>query len=83
MNRLGDLERTCLIDDSAEGKDSGIIDLVMVGDVDQYRLNDLSRNTERYLKRKIRSLVLSRDEYKEIEPRLKKRPHVLIWEANK
>ena len=36
-----------------------------MGDVDQYHLNDLSRKTERYIKRKIRSLVLSRDEYKE------------------
>jgi hypothetical protein len=52
-----------------------------VGDVDQYHLNDLSRKTERYIKRKIRSLVLSRDEYKNLLPELRKRPRVLIWEA--
>ena len=54
-----------------EGKDSGIIDLVLVGNIDQYHLNDLSRKTERHIKRKIRSLVLSQDEYKEFEPKLK------------
>jgi len=83
VTRLGDLERAYLLDDYAEGKDTGIIDLLLVGDIDQYHLNDLSRKTERYIKRKIRSLVLSRDEYKEFEPKLKACPHILIWEAKK
>ena len=81
VNRLGGLEIGYLIDDYAEGKDTGIIDLLLVGDIDQYHLNDLSRKTERYIKRKIRYLVLSRDEFNEFAPRLKKRPHVLVWEA--
>ena len=81
VNRLGDIEEAYLIDDYAEGKDTGIIDLLLVGDVDQYHLNDLSRKTERYIKRKIRSLVLSKDEYKNLLPELRKRPSILIWEA--
>ena len=83
VTRLGELESAYLIDDYAEGKDTGIIDLLLVGNIDQYHLNDLSRKTERYIKRKIRSLVLSRDEFKEFEPKLKAGPHILIWEANK
>jgi hypothetical protein len=84
VTRLGDLERAYLLDDYAEGKDTGIIDLLLVGNVDQYHLNDLSRKTERYINRKIRSLVLSRDEFKEFEPKLKACPHILIWkEKNK
>ena len=83
VKRLGDLESAYLIDDYAEGKDTGIIDLLLVGNIDQYHLNDLSRKTEQYIKRKIRSLVLSRDEYNDILPKLEKRPRVLIWEANK
>ena len=81
--RLGDLERAYLLDDYAEGKDTGIIDLLLVGDIDQYHLNDLSRKTERYIKRKIRSLVMSREEYKAFEPKLKELPNILIWEAKK
>ena len=80
VTRLGKLESAYLLDDYAEGKDTGIIDLLLVGDIDQYHLNDLSRKTERYIKRKIRPLVLSRDEYKEFEPKLKACPHILIWE---
>ena len=81
VTRLGDIERAFLLDDYAEGKDSGIIDLVLVGNIDQYHLNDLSRKTERYIKRKIRTLVLSSDEFKEFESKLKTCPNILIWEA--
>lgn len=81
VNRLGELEKAYLIDDYAEGKDTGIIDLLLIGNIDQYHLNDLSRKTERYIKRKIRSLVVTRVEYKELLPKLKNRPRILIWEA--
>ena len=82
VNRLGDLEKAYLIDDYAEGKDTGIIDLLLVGNIDQYHLNDLSRKTERYIKRKIRSLVVSQKEYQQLLPKLKNRPRVLIWQAS-
>ena len=81
VNRLGDLELAYLLDDYAEGKDTGIIDLLLVGNIDQYHLNDLSRKTERYIKRKIRPLVLTREEYKELKPKLKHHPRLLVWEA--
>ncbi len=83
VSRLGDLERAYIIDDYAEGKDTGIIDILLVGNIDQYHLNDLSRKTERYIKRKIRTLVLPRDEFKDFKSRLKKQSHVLIWEGKR
>jgi predicted DNA-binding protein YlxM (UPF0122 family) len=83
VNRLGDLELAFLIDDYAEGKDTGIVDLLLVGKINEYHLNDLSRKTERYIKRKIRSLVLTRGEYEDLRSRLEKRPNLLIWEAKK
>jgi len=82
VNRLGDLESAYLIDDYAKGKDTGIIDLLLVGNINQYHLNGLSRKTERYINRKIRSLVLSRDEYNDLKPNLENRPRLLIWKAN-
>lgn len=80
VGRLGDIERAYLIDDYAEGKDSGIIDLLLVGNIDQFHLNDLSRKTERYIKRKIRTMVVSREEFDDFFPKLKSRPSILIWE---
>lgn len=82
VTRLGDLEEAYLVDDYAEGKDTGIIDLLLVGKIDEYHLNDLSRKTERYIKRKIRSLVLNKNEYGQMENGLKHRPKVLIWTKN-
>ncbi|MGD8368919.1 MAG: winged helix-turn-helix domain-containing protein [Desulfobacterales bacterium] len=79
VSRLGNLERAYLIDDYAEGKDTGIIDLVLVGEIDQYHLNDLSRKTERYIQRKIRTIVLNESEFKAFEPNLINRPNFLIW----
>jgi predicted transcriptional regulator len=78
-SRLGELDRAYVIDDYAEGKDTGIIDLLLVGNIDHYHLNDLSRKTERYIKRKIRSLVLNQDEFEEMKPRLQERPLLLVW----
>jgi DNA-binding transcriptional ArsR family regulator len=83
LTRLGDLEKAYVIDDYAEGKDTGIIDLVLVGNIDQYHLNDLSRKTERYIKRKIRSLVLTREEFKAFGPKLENRPYLLVWERQR
>jgi len=83
VTRLGDLEAAYLLGDYAEGKDTGIIDLLLVGNVNQYHLNDLSKKTERYINRKVRSLVLSEEEFSEFRPRLKGRPYILIWKAKK
>ncbi len=83
LSRLGDLEKAYIIDDYAEGKDTGIIDLILVGNIDQYHLNDLSRKTERYIKRKIRPLVLTREEFKAFVPKLEKRPNFLVWERQR
>ena len=80
LTRLGDLEKAYIIDDYAEGKDTGIIDLLLVGNIDQYHLNDLSRKTERYIKRKIRPLVLTSEEFTAFMSKLENRPNFLVWE---
>jgi hypothetical protein len=79
LTRLGDLEEAYLIDDYAMGRDSGIIDLLLVGNINEYHLNDLSRKTERYIGRKIRSLVLSREEFEHMESGLNSRPRFVLW----
>lgn len=81
IERLGNLEEAYLIDDYAEGKDTGIIDLVLIGNIDQENLVDLARKTERYIERKIRTLVLTRPEWKKLKTNLTKRPLLLLWKA--
>lgn len=81
VTRLGDVEKAYLIDDYALGRDTGIIDLLLVGKINKHNLFDLSTKTERYLKRKIRHLVMTKTEFKEFEDKLNTRPHLLIWES--
>jgi hypothetical protein len=80
VSRLGKIEEAYLIDDYAEGKDTGIIDLLLVGQVDGFHLSDLSNKTERYINRKIRFLVLSREEFIKFQPVFKNHPKLLVWE---
>ncbi len=83
VSRLGDLEKVFLVGDYAEGKDTGIIDLVIVGNIDHYHLNDISRKTENTIKRKIRSLVLTRKEFAAFMPKLEKGPTFLVFDRQR
>ncbi len=80
IGRLGNLDLALLVDDYAEGKDTGIIDLILVGDIDQANLRDLTIKTEKYIERKIRTLVLTSEEYRQLEPNLSRRPRFVLWQ---
>ena len=81
LERLGRLKMALVVDDYAEGKDTGLIDLVLIGNIDRENLDDLVMKTERYIKRKIRTLVISESEYKKMDAFFKGKPKLLIWEA--
>lgn len=80
--RLGDLDQAYLLDDYALGRHTGIIDLLLVGNIDGYHLSDLIKKTERYVGGKIRPLVLTRDEFKQMEKTLSERPCLLLWKKD-
>ena len=82
IKRLGNLQKAMLIDDYAEGRDTGIVDLVLIGDIDQANLMDLTAKTERYIERKIRTLTMSQEEYKEQGSILDRRPQFVLWQKN-
>lgn len=82
LERLGNLKKAFLIDDYAEGKDTGLIDLVLVGEIDPENLEDLVKKTEKYISRKIRTLVLTPNEYKDMDSFFSKKPRLLLWEID-
>ena len=61
--RLGDLKAVYLTGDIAQGKDSDLIDLILVGEVDQPYLLKLIEKAEKLIHRKIRYLIYSEDEF--------------------
>jgi len=80
VERLGSLELALLLGDYAQGKDTGIVDLALVGDINKRNLDDLVEKTERYIERKIRTLILSGQEYLDMKAALQARPHLVLWE---
>lgn len=83
LQRLGNLDQAFLIDDYAAGKDNGLIDLVLVGDIDRRNLDDLVGKTERYIRRKIRTLVIDRNERRFLRQTLENRPWLMLWESGR
>lgn len=56
---LGKVEAVYILDDYAQGRDSGLIDLLVVGDVDRVRLDELAGITERKILRKVRAMPIT------------------------
>ena len=79
LMRLGNLEAAYVVGDYASGRDTGIIDIVLLGNIDQGSLADLTIKTERYIDRRIRTLVLSRDEFDRMVSQDKLKPRLLLW----
>lgn len=79
IERLGNLDLAFLIDDYAEGKDTGLVDLVLVGEIDQKNMNDLVRKAEKYIERKIRVLVINPAEYQSMKRIFANKTCLEIW----
>lgn len=65
--KLGHLKVAFITGDYAEGKDSGIIDLVLVGAINKVYMIDLIEKAEHIIGRKIRYLILTEKEYKNLK----------------
>ena len=79
--RLGNLEAAYVVGDYAAGRDTGIIDIVLLGDIDRDNLEDLTGKTERYIERKIRTLVLSQSEFNDLANNNSLEPRLLLWRS--
>ncbi|MFP4527736.1 MAG: winged helix-turn-helix domain-containing protein [Candidatus Kapaibacterium sp.] len=80
LNKLGNVEAAYITGDYARGADSGVIDLVIVGDINRNYLFQLIDITEENIKRKIRPLILSSEEFAELKEKLKLNKALLIWQ---
>ncbi len=81
VSRVGDLEAAYLTGDIAKGRDSKIIDLVLVGKkLDTNYINSLSTRAEEFVGRKIRHLELTSEQMADY---YEDKPALLIWKADK
>ena len=77
--KLGDIQAAYVIGDYAKGNDSGLIDLVLVGQVDDEKLKEVTKKTEGLIDRKIRTLVLAPTDLEKLQSRLDIEHALFIW----
>ena len=82
IDRLGDLEEAYLTGPFANGQDAGIIDIILVGEIEVGYLAKLIRKAEDLISRRIRYLHYTSDQWtKEAIEEFERKP-LLIWEKN-
>lgn len=80
IDKLGEVRKAYITGDYAEGKDSGIIDLVVVGTVRPEYLHYLIVQAEQIIAKKIRVMVLTEEELVNMRDSLKLDKALLLWE---
>ena len=83
IERLGEVQRVYVVGDFSKGLDSGLIDLVLVGDIDKNYLVNLIEKTEKLVSRKIRYIIYSETEFGQSKTdQLNPKP-LLLWSKDK
>ena len=79
VKKLGDVKSAYLIGDYARGIDSGLIDIVLVGNINKIELDRIANKRGREISRKIRPLVLTIQEIQQLWLQLEMNRALLIW----
>ena len=79
LNNMGDLNEVFLTGELAQGNDSEIIDLILVGKVNRKYFNELVVKAEKYIKKKIRFVVFDTEEFKEKKSKILHENDLLLW----
>lgn len=80
LNKIGDLELAFITGDYAKGNDSGLIDLVIIGNnINMDELNRVCQKTEKLIERKIRYMVYNNNDYEKFIDNFKNKEKLVIW----
>ena len=79
VQSLGKVKFAYIIGDYAKGMDSGIIDLLLIGKINQAILQQLIEKTEKLINRKIRPITLTEKEFKRLNKTLDIEHAFPIW----
>jgi hypothetical protein len=77
IHKLGDLKYAYLIGDYAKGKDTGIIELLLVGDINKDYLLKLVTKAKTLIHRDIKTKQLTEDEFEQQQEQFKS--CLLLW----
>ena len=79
VSSLGELQSAYIIGDYAKGNDSGVIDLLLIGKINQGALQQIIEKTEMLIKRKIRPMILTKKEFKKLDKTFDIEHALPIW----
>ena len=79
VKKLGKVQTAYVIGDYARGKDSGLIDIILVGKINKVELLNISERRGRDISRKIRPLVVTEKELFSLWNQLDMDNALLIW----
>lgn len=75
LEKMGNVEKIILVGDYAEGKDSGNIEIFLIGiDLDMHYINQLEPKIEKIIERKVSFYLSSKF--------LSKQKHIILYESN-
>lgn len=81
IDRMGNLDKVYLTGDYARGNDSGIIDLVFVGEVDKNYIMEMVTKGEKMIKKKVRFIVYDSIEWDIQNMSEDNESYLLLWEC--
>jgi hypothetical protein len=80
LNNVGELNLVYLTGDLAQGTESEMIDLVLVGDINREYFSELVIKAEKYIQKKIRFVVYLPQEFYEKKSKILQMNDLLLWE---
>ncbi len=81
VSRMGNVSEVYLSGEFSKGRDSSIIDLIFVGDLNAEYLLHLTQKVEKLIRRKIRFIIFKENEVKELHKIKEEQQPLLLWAA--
>lgn len=79
LQNVGDLKLVYLTGELAQGNESEILDLILVGDINREYFNNVVGKAEKYIKKKIRFVIFDHVEFIEKENKILSEFDLLLW----
>ncbi len=79
IKKLGEVEEVYLSGDFAQGKNSPVVDIIIIGDIDKAYLTQLIEKAETIIKRKIRYMIYSPGEQDLFQVHHNNKNALLLW----
>ena len=79
IKKIGDVKTAYLVGDYAKGIDSGLIDIILIGEINKNEINRIAERRGRDISRIIRPLVLSESELYSLWSQLDMDNALLLW----